>query len=108
MDKRIQSSIDQAVENLVRDLKPKRVYLFGSCAIGEFRHGSDIDLLVVVPDEDGDKLANTRKAYRATREIPLPKDIIVDQESVFEKRARWTSSIEREVLETGKLVYGGS
>ncbi len=108
MDKNIQSSIDQAVENLVRDLKPKRVYLFGSCAIGEFRHGSDIDLLVVVPDEDGDKLANTRKAYRATREIPLPKDIIVDQESVFEKRARWTSSIEREVLETGKLVYGGS
>jgi len=108
MDERLQSSIDQAVKNLVRDLKPKRVYLFGSCALGYFKQGGDIDLLVVVPDEENDKLANTQKAYRATREIPFPKDIIVDQESVFEKRSRWASSIEREVLETGKLVYGGS
>jgi predicted nucleotidyltransferase len=104
----LQASIDQAVENLVQTLKPRRVYLFGSCASGEPTEESDIDLLVVVPDEAGDKLANTRMAYQATRDLPFPKDIIVDCESVFQKRSKWVSSIEREVLETGILLYGQS
>jgi len=108
MDEKLQSSIDQAIQVLVQDLKPTQIYLFGSCALGNYRAGSDIDLLVVVPDGESDKLANTQRAYRATRKIPFPKDIIVDQESVFKKRSKWVSSIEREVLETGKLVYGGS
>ena len=103
-----QSSIDQAVKGLVQALKPTQVYLFGSCAKGKFSEGSDIDFLVVVPDELGDKLTNTRKAYQATGELPYPKDIIVDCESVFQKRSKWVSSIEREVLETGKLVYARS
>ena len=55
-----------------------------------------------------DKLLNTSAAYRATRGLNFSKDIIVDQESVFQKRASWVSSIEREVVESGKLVYGRS
>ena len=108
MNAQLQSSINQAVESLVQALKPRQVYLFGSCVTGKFTDGSDIDLLVVVPDEAGDKLANTRMAYRATSDLAYPKDIIVDCESVFNKRSKWVSSIEREVLETGKLVYGRS
>lgn len=108
MNTPLQSSIDQAVKGLVQALKPTQVYLFGSCTTGKFTDGSDIDLLVVVPNEAGDKLSNTRKAYQATRDLTYPKDIIVDCESVFQKRSKWISSIEREVLETGKLVYGRS
>lgn len=108
MNQKLQLSIDRAVDGLVRALHPKQVYLFGSCAKGESSLGSDIDLLVVVPDGAGDKLGNTQKAYKAIREIPYPKDIIVDHESVFKKRSGWISSIEHEVLETGKLVYGQS
>jgi len=80
----------------------------GSCAKGTVRAGSDIDLLVVVEDGKGDKLTNTSKAYRATRKLPISKDIIVDHESVFKKRSQWLNSIEREVLDTGKLIYGDS
>jgi len=108
MTKELQSSLDSAVAALTTALNPKQIYLFGSCAQGTATEQSDIDLLVVVPDDAGDKLSNTRKAYRATRKLPVAKDITVDQESVFKKRARWVSSIEREVLETGKLVYGRS
>ena len=108
MNALLQSSIDQAVKSLVQTLNPKQVYLFGSCATGKFTDGSDIDLLVVVPDEVGNKLANTKMAYRATTDLPYPKDIIVDCESVFQKRSKWVSSIEREVIETGKLIYGRS
>ena len=108
MNENLESSISKAIHGLVEVLEPKQVYLFGSCAKGNARADSDIDLLVVLPDNSGDKLNNTRKAYEATREIPFAKDIIVDHESVFKKRSRWVSSIEREVLETGKLVYGRS
>lgn len=106
MNGALQSSIHEAVDSLVAALRPRRVYLFGSCAHGREVFDSDIDLLVVVPDEVGDKLSNTREAYRVTSGLPFAKDIIVDHESVFNKRSKWTSSIEREVLETGKLIYG--
>ena len=108
MTKELQSSVDSAVKALADALNPKQIYLFGSCARGTATAGSDIDLFVVVEDGSGDKLSNTSKAYRATRQLPVSKDIIVDQESVFKKRARWMSSIEREVFETGTLVYGRS
>jgi predicted nucleotidyltransferase len=107
MTKEIQSSIDLAVQELTLALNPKQIYLFGSYAKGTASVGSDIDLLVVVEDGHGDKLSNTTKAYRATRMLPVAKDIIVDHESVFKKRSKWLSSIEREVVDTGKLVYGG-
>ena len=108
MTKELQSSVDSAVKALAAALNPKQIYLFGSCARGTATTGSDIDLFVVVEDGSGDKLSNASKAYRATRQLPVSKDIIVDQESVFKKRAGWMSSIEREVFETGTLVYGRS
>jgi predicted nucleotidyltransferase len=108
MTKELQSSIDSAVAALTKALKPKQIYLFGSCARGTATEDSDIDLLVVVDDQMEDKLLNTSAAYRATRGLNFSKDIIVDQESVFQKRASWASSIEREVVESGKLVYGRS
>jgi len=104
----LQSAVDKAVASLTAALNPRQIYLFGSCARGTEHTESDIDLFVVVDDGVGDKLSNTRKAYRATRELPVAKDIIVDEVSVFEKRAQWTSSIESEVLENGKLLYGRS
>jgi len=108
MTESLQSSINLAIEGITSALDPKEIYLFGSCVRGTATAESDIDLFVVVDDGMGDKLSNTTKAYRATRHLPVAKDIIVDQESVFKKRARWVSSIEREVFETGKRVYGRS
>ena len=108
MTQEIQASIDSAVKALASALNPKQIYLFGSCAKGTAAADSDIDLLVVVEDGVGEKLSNTSRAYRATRGLPIAKDIIVDHESVFKKRSQWTSSIEREVLNSGKLVYGRS
>ena len=104
----LQPLIDSAVQDLRSALNPSRIYLFGSCAKGAGKSSSDIDLLVVVPDDSESKFLKTHKAYRATRVLPVAKDIIVDHESVFEKRSKWISSIEREVVETGKLIYGGS
>ena len=100
-----QACIDDAVRELAQALNPTRIYLFGSCARGEQLNSSDLDLLVVVPDDSENKWVKTQKAYRATRGLNVAKDIIVDHESVFQKRSNWISSIEREAVSTGKLVY---
>ena len=98
--------IDEAVERLRRELKPVGIYVFGSRARGSARADSDLDLFVVVPDGFGDKISNTRAAYRATRGLPVSRDIVVDEEHTFLARQNWSSSLEREVLENGRLVYG--
>ena len=47
-----QELLDEVVNRLVRGLHPERIYLFGSQARSQAGEGSDIDLLVVVPDSD--------------------------------------------------------
>jgi len=100
-----EKTVEDAVRELTQALNPNRIYLFGSCARGEQRSSSDLDLLVVVPDDSENKLLKTQKAYRVTRGLNVPKDIIVDHESVFRKRSNWISSIESEAVKTGKLIY---
>jgi uncharacterized protein len=43
-------SIDLLVHKIVETVHPLRVLLFGSAARGDMTEGSDIDLLVVMPD----------------------------------------------------------
>ena len=46
-----QQVIDEAVRRMVEYFRPERIYLFGSTARGEARPDSDLDFLVVVPDD---------------------------------------------------------
>lgn len=100
--------IAEAVTSLVEALNPMEIYLFGSHASGTATKGSDVDLLVVVRDGSRTNLANTRLAYDATAHLPVARDIVVQHESSFRRRASWVSSLEREVVETGILLYGKS
>lgn len=43
-------AIDRLVRRIVEDVHPLRILLFGSATRGELAAGSDIDLLVVMPD----------------------------------------------------------
>jgi len=42
--------LEQIVKRLEEGLHPEQIILFGSYAYGEPTEGSDIDLLVIVPD----------------------------------------------------------
>jgi predicted nucleotidyltransferase len=45
------AAVDEVVRRLVEHCKPERIYLFGSSARGEARPDSDLDFLVVLPDD---------------------------------------------------------
>lgn len=98
--------MDSVVQALVAALKPERIYVFGSHAQSEANTESDLDLFVVVPDDDQRVYDKTCLAYRALRGLPMPKDLVVTHASAFLKRSAWLGSLEREVVSTGKLIYG--
>lgn len=97
--------LSQLVEGL-QILNPTRVYLFGSQADGTAQQGlSDVDICVVVPDDTEDSYHKSVRAYRSLANFSMPKDIIVRHEGKFRKRSRWQSSIEREVVDHGQLIF---
>lgn len=97
---------EEIVRRLTAELFPEEIYLFGSQAAGTAVDGcSDVDLCVVVPDDDESSYSKSVRAYRSLRGLGLPKDIIVRHRSRFAERARWTSSVEHEVVLNGQHIY---
>ena len=92
-------------QRLQESLHPSRIYLFGSYAQGTPHADSDVDLLIVVPDDSERALAKTKRAYQALRGLGMAKDLIVEHESTFQQKLAWVSSIEHEVSRNGRLLY---
>lgn len=99
----------QVLPEIVRRLRaafdPCTIYLFGSCAAGQVRRDSDVDLLVVVPDSPLDFFERTTAAYRTLDRIGVPVDIMVYTRAEFEPRAAQQVSFERTVRTTGRVLH---
>jgi predicted nucleotidyltransferase len=78
------------------------VRVFGSVARGEAREDSDVDLLLVLPD-DADLLAAAAKAQRSLYPSTLDADIVPMRVSHFKNGE---SVLARVVAREGVLVYG--
>lgn len=94
------------VDRLRAELNPIKIYLFGSQATGLANEdASDIDLCIVVPDDGEHPIQKAARAYRSLRGLGMPKDILVRSQSQFEERVQWINSMEKEVMETGRLLF---
>ena len=101
------NEIEELKNSFVNDLLPTRIYLFGSFAQENQNADSDFDFYIVVKNSEKDVLGLTAKAYKSIRhKQKRAVDIIVNTEKVFEDRLLSISSIEREVLAKGVLIYG--
>lgn len=68
---------------------PKRIYLFGSFTKGTYNEDSGYDFYIVVPDDAGNQIELSQKAYKSLRGIrKRPVDIVVGYESSFDERAK--------------------
>ncbi len=99
--------IEELKNDFVKDLLPKKIYLFGSFAEGMANEDSDYDFYIVVEDSEKDMLRLTAKAYKAIRDKQYrPVDVIVNTEKTFEERKNKSYSVESEVMKKGVLLYG--
>ena len=98
--------LQEIVTRLVEKLHPEKVILFGSYAYGAPNQNSDIDLLVIVADSDQPRYRRSRLAYAALRGILIPTDVIVMTREEIQKKAGVQSSLVKQALDKGKVLYG--
>jgi predicted nucleotidyltransferase len=98
-----QQVIDEAVRRLVEYFRPERIYLFGSTARGEASPDSDLDFLVVVPDETPSR--RFWDVYKETAGLDIPVDVKVIRRRDFEARRDWLMSLAAIALREGKVLY---
>ena len=100
------NEINELKDSFVKQLSPKRIYLFGSYAKGTNNEDSDFDFYIVVSDSEKDMIGLAAKAYKSIRHKQSRSvDIIVGTESRFEERKN-APTLENEVMTTGVLIYG--
>lgn len=101
-----QDLLDEVTRRLAAEFKPEQVWLFGSHAWGQPEEGSDLDLLVVVAESDESPVRRAQRAHRCLRRLNIAKDILVKTRAELERFRRVPASLEAEILERGRLIYG--
>jgi len=99
------TALAEIVERLVAAYEPQRIYLFGSKARGDHGPDSDFDLLAIVPDDATADRKRSKLAYQALWGTGTAADVIVWEQSRFERRAHVVCSLPATVLREGKLLY---
>ena len=101
----INEEINAIKDRLSATVSPKRIYLFGSFAKDTYTDDSDYDFYIVVPDDAGNKIDLSQKAYRSLRGIrKRPVDIVVEHESSFNERIT-ENTLAKIVKNEGLLLY---
>lgn len=101
-----EEAVTGITRRIVEACRPVRVYLFGSVARGEDGPDSDLDFLVVVPDDAGEDVIRGDRLYRAIRGIPVAVDVIPWRQTDFEGRAAHVvASLPATIVREGKLLY---
>ena len=101
-----QEVIEEMTRRLVTFYRPVRIYLFGSEARGEAGPDSDLDFLVVVPDDTPEQTMRSGEIYSLLSGLGTPKDVIPWRQTDFERRAAYVrASLPATVVREGKLLY---
>lgn len=99
-----QQIIDALVERIVSVVQPLRIILFGSAARGEMKAGSDLDVLVVVPDGTP-RIEMMDELLVRTSDLDVAVDVLVTTPSLLERYKDSLGLIYRTVLREGKEIY---
>ena len=97
--------LTEIVARLVEAYKPERIYLFGSHARGEEGPDSDLDLMVIVPDDALPERRRSRLAYERLWGVGTAADVLVWTRSGFEGRLHVVSSLPAMIAREGRLLY---
>jgi len=97
-------TIRTMLRRIIAEFDPLRVLLFGSRARGEAHAGSDVDLLIVLP-EVLDKRRQAVQARRCLSDLAIPKDVVITSPEEIARRGGQIGSVLRSALREGKVLY---
>jgi HEPN domain-containing protein/predicted nucleotidyltransferase len=99
-----EAPIAEMTRRIVERVNPLQVILFGSRARGDQRRGSDVDLLVIVPD-DQDRDKAWRKVNDAVRKVRVPNDVLVTMPREISRYGNLIGLVYRPALRQGTVLY---
>ena len=101
-----QEVLNEITQRIVEVLHPLRIYEFGSWAYGTPHSDSDLDLMLVFPDNGCRRIDLVCAARQLLRALPFRVDVLVRFRSEFDSRAEWPTTIEATVKHKGRLLHG--
>ena len=96
----------EMTRRLVAEFQPEQVILFGSHAWGTPNEDSDVDLLVIVSQSDEKPIQRAVRAQNCMDKLLVPADILVKTRAEIERYRHVRASLERKMLERGRILYG--
>lgn len=96
--------VAEALARIVPVVDPLQVVVFGSVARGEARPGSDLDLLVVLPDGT-DRRTATIALLVALADLDVPKDVVVTTPKHMALQRDSCAHVVAFALNEGSVVY---
>src|SRR5713101_2437398 len=96
--------VEELVRRMVEAVHPLRIVLFGSAARGEMGPNSDLDTLVVMPN-DSDCFEVTQLLIRRLRGLGCAKDIVVVRQADVEQYGDNPYLIIHTALTEGRELY---
>ena len=96
--------LNELVRRLVQAVSPRRIILFGSASRGDMHEHSDLDVLVVIPDEVSQKVA-WNLAYAGLRRFGIAIDLVVVKEGILAKYAQSPGLVYEQALRDGRELY---
>ena len=104
-----EADIQRVVDLVVHTVQPLRIVLFGSAARGELGKGSDLDMMVVMP-EGTDSLRTAQTLHVAMGRqrdlvVRVGVDFVVTTPERYEARKDSLGSVFREVARDGRELY---
>ena len=100
------SLLQVATQRLVAEFQPDQIWLYGSHAWGNPHEDSDVDLLVVLPHSEETPIRRSQRAHRCLRGLRMPKDVLVETRQEIERVKPLETSLENEILNRGRKLYG--
>jgi predicted nucleotidyltransferase len=101
-----QEVIEEMTRRLVEFYRPVRIYLFGSEARDDAGPDSDLDFLVVVPDDTPESTMRSGEVYSRLAGFGMAKDVIPWRQTDFEGRAAYVrASLPATVVREGRVLY---
>lgn len=103
-DEKIASLID----DIVQEVRPEAIYLFGSRARGDYREDSDVDLMVIEQEPFGKTRSRNQemtKLYNLTMKYRMPVDILIYSHDEVEDWRTAPGHVIARALNEGKALY---
>lgn len=99
----ISGQIEQYCQEIIRELNPRQIILFGSFATGDINEGSDIDILVIADFQLS--FLDRIKLLLELNRFDLPIEPIGYTAEEFDRMRQAGNSFISRAVEEGKIMY---